>query len=91
MLKEYIHITGRQLSSVLILILMEHAQRGTSNAPHSIPCRDVLILILMEHAQRVSGLSQSFRYVSPVLILILMEHAQRVTLIKRLSLVTWKS
>ena len=46
--------SGYRKGMVLILILMEHAQRvseneGTNNNPFQ-----VLILILMEHAQRVS-------------------------------------
>ena len=45
--------SGYRKGMVLILILMEHAQRvseneGTNNNPFQ-----VLILILMEHAQRV--------------------------------------
>ena len=39
------------LLSVLILILMEHAQRG-NRIKHTIHRITVLILILMEHAQR---------------------------------------
>ena len=38
---------------VLILILMEHAQRVMRNLVNIVIC--VLILILMEHAQRVLG------------------------------------
>ena len=39
-------------SHVLILILMEHAQRGDEKRNDRL-CKAVLILILMEHAQRV--------------------------------------
>ena len=38
---------------VLILILMEHAQRGRPATCQWQTCHTVLILILMEHAQRV--------------------------------------
>ena len=37
---------------VLILILMEHAQRVSFSDMHNIKHNNVLILILMEHAQR---------------------------------------
>ena len=49
---EKMEVTSKVIT-VLILILMEHAQRErTENAFHSKLSR-VLILILMEHAQRV--------------------------------------
>ena len=61
---------------VLILILMEHAQR-VANTMRRIQFRkEVLILILMEHAQRDSNHMQ-YCTIKKVLILILMEHAQR--------------
>ena len=41
------------LEGVLILILMEHAQRVYKMAPNVVITGAVLILILMEHAQRV--------------------------------------
>ena len=41
---------------VLILILMEHAQRAAKAVLTYKPYNYVLILILMEHAQRVGGL-----------------------------------
>ena len=41
------------LCVVLILILMEHAQRDWTWSPDFEYIDDVLILILMEHAQRV--------------------------------------
>ncbi len=67
-----------QSLDVLILILMEHAQREhwpmcIWNVPNK-----VLILILMEHAQRVGVSKKENRDgKKSVLILILMEHAQR--------------
>ena len=42
---------------VLILILMEHAQRFGIDAKLSSDTPDVLILILMEHAQRFTDLT----------------------------------
>ena len=42
----------KPIEVVLILILMEHAQRGAASAIVK-SNKDVLILILMEHAQRV--------------------------------------
>ena len=62
-------------NSVLILILMEHAQRDSRPNGNS-TCKRVLILILMEHAQRVVESEGSVHH-RIVLILILMEHAQR--------------
>ena len=60
---------------VLILILMEHAQRDEVKALVWEQAKQVLILILMEHAQRAY---EDNVLPSRVLILILMEHAQRV-------------
>ena len=40
--------------TVLILILMEHAQRVVLSTYAVVSCATVLILILMEHAQRAS-------------------------------------
>ena len=52
MLKEYESIKmDRTTRTVLILILMEHAQRDLQKACLCATVR-VLILILMEHAQR---------------------------------------
>ena len=52
MLKEYHNRSHARHSEVLILILMEHAQRDLR--AHGVHERGaVLILILMEHAQRV--------------------------------------
>ena len=42
---------------VLILILMEHAQRDIQNRTTIVYFSDVLILILMEHAQREARFS----------------------------------
>ena len=61
---------------VLILILMEHAQRVMVSVV-SDRKNDVLILILMEHAQRYKKISDRKKSKIAVLILILMEHAQR--------------
>ena len=68
---------------VLILILMEHAQRGGKRS-RFVRFGRVLILILMEHAQR--DRLEVWRP-SPiiVLILILMEHAQRASVSSRLQ------
>ena len=63
-------------AQVLILILMEHAQR-VFNCWHDWARYSVLILILMEHAQRGYNLLSKMLKLD-VLILILMEHAQRV-------------
>ena len=53
MLKETSLITYKKTGYlVLILILMEHAQRGFDVVENEGFVRDVLILILMEHAQR---------------------------------------
>ena len=53
MLKEcYIHPCNRKAAEVLILILMEHAQRETNDMITQHQFVAVLILILMEHAQR---------------------------------------
>ena len=54
MLKEHVgSIDFKVKGSVLILILMEHAQRGDGQDWRTCHQRqDVLILILMEHAQR---------------------------------------
>ena len=41
-------------TKVLILILMEHAQKYNNGIRTSYICYVVLILILMEHAQRVT-------------------------------------
>ena len=57
MLKETeqgIRVSVRTLA-VLILILMEHAQRGVQMVACGVKYSVVLILILMEHAQRVSS------------------------------------
>ena len=62
---------------VLILILMEHAQRERLYVLSNFAV-NVLILILMEHAQRV-GSKVVDKTSKVVLILILMEHAQRVS------------
>ena len=62
---------------VLILILMEHAQRGFRRYTKLVHCKRVLILILMEHAQRESKSFNVRDWFGSVLILILMEHAQR--------------
>ena len=52
MLKEYLYRLLHNLSAyVLILILMEHAQRALSYEVKQLKIA-VLILILMEHAQR---------------------------------------
>ena len=53
MLKEAWHdAAGNAFAKrVLILILMEHAQKGTANQTAN-ALASVLILILMEHAQR---------------------------------------
>ena len=73
--KRRIRLVFSALSEVLILILMEHAQRVQSwCAEHT--SNAVLILILMEHAQRVSMKTLFYLRIT-VLILILMEHAQR--------------
>ena len=61
--------------SVLILILMEHAQRDLVEIQRVVR-HGVLILILMEHAQRVVKIHHTLTP-NDVLILILMEHAQR--------------
>ena len=61
---------------VLILILMEHAQRDMYEEVLIFRSCCVLILILMEHAQRVPTLL-ILRLLLKVLILIFMEHAQR--------------
>ena len=55
MLKEHVgSIDFKVKGSVLILVLMEHAQRGDGQDWRTCHQRqDVLILILMEHAQRV--------------------------------------
>ena len=53
MLKECTHLGNRiKYTLVLILILMEHAQRAKEFGSYSLHCQRVLILILMEHAQR---------------------------------------
>ena len=61
---------------VLILILMEHAQRDVVENEGFVRDGVVLILILMEHAQRGRHYF-IFVFRRGVLILILMEHAQR--------------
>ena len=61
---------------VLILILMEHAQREGLDMVEDQRFVCVLILILMEHAQRVVE-NEGIVCNRVVLILILMEHAQR--------------
>ena len=43
---------SQQVIAVLILILMEHAQRGSTDDNYVVYNIAVLILILMEHAQR---------------------------------------
>ena len=43
---------GKQLAVVLILILMEHAQKADGMKYIQTLVHHVLILILMEHAQR---------------------------------------
>ena len=54
--KSYVTSTSfRGTCNVLILILMEHAQRDHSIMKCMFYLRIVLILILMEHAQRVLG------------------------------------
>ena len=82
MLKEIKLSENGKKGNVLILILMEHAQRdAVRDMIENNPDR-VLILILMEHAQRaIVGVTLSER---AVLILILMEHAQRDLYIKKL-------
>ena len=81
MLKEVYDLESKEdRASVLILILMEHAQRVQHENPFLSPGLDmVLILILMEHAQRVGETNPHLLIkATRVLILILMEHAQRV-------------
>ena len=75
MLKERVWLSLQCRRNVLILILMEHAQRVINHIQKN-RLSKVLILILMEHAQRVKpgDLEVNFQ---EVLILILMEHAQR--------------
>ena len=64
--------------AVLILILMEHAQRVYTTVGLTLGTAKVLILILMEHAQRAKTCFYENKILSSyVLILILMEHAQR--------------
>ena len=70
-------LTKIQKIIVLILILMEHAQREAIQHYVNRNYNDVLILILMEHAQRDIGASDQKANALAVLILILMEHAQR--------------
>ena len=43
---------SQQVIAVLILMLMEHAQRGSTDDNYVVYNIAVLILILMEHAQR---------------------------------------
>ena len=62
--------------AVLILILMEHAQRVSLLLYYS-PLPLVLILILLEHAQRDPRVCSHTCVCRRVLILILLEHAQR--------------
>ena len=69
----------RYAGEVLILILMEHAQRELYQlVDRASLSSSVLILILMEHVQRVGAKLTINRELKAVLILILMEHAQRV-------------
>ena len=75
---EKLQVTSKVI--VLILILMEHAQRVCPTDYIRVQFCAVLILILMEHAQRDNSLCFG-DYTSHVLILILMEHAQRVTVL----------
>ena len=82
MLKEKEHCKQCQIrQGVLILILMEHAQRENQLDCSVVSSNIVLILILMEHAQRENQLDCSVVSSNIVLILILMEHAQRVAVI----------
>ena len=78
MLKESVYKMAPSviITGVLILILMEHAQRATSVRGVLQTPQPVLILILMEHAQR-EVLKWLTLLALTVLILILMEHAQR--------------
>ena len=63
---------------VLILILMEHAQRVQKVESDEPEIEWVLILILMEHAQRVKFFINLKLICFMVLILVLMEDSQRV-------------
>ena len=77
MLKEHVgSIDFKVNGSVLILVLMEHAQRIRQEFVYDRRYY-VLILILMEHAQRDMRKSFIVLLAFAVLILILMEHAQR--------------
>ena len=78
------------LDGVLILILMEHAQREDYKALLDAKAA-VLILILMEHAQRADVDLHQCVYVDYVLILILMEHAQRGVLKRMLQTASFLS
>ena len=75
--KSYIPEAKKFAQGVLILILMEHAQREEICSGRRTKSLCVLILILMEHAQRVKLSSSISLRQRNVLILILMEHAQR--------------
>ena len=59
--KRYIGASDQtQTALVLILILMEHAQREALRHVYSVTSQTVLILILMEHAQREPLVLQRF-------------------------------
>ena len=76
--KSYVTSTSfRGTCNVLILILMEHAQRVAIGEIQNSNNVYVLILILMEHAQREKNGKVTSFFKGSVLILILMEHAQR--------------
>ena len=82
-------LTNPYLEYVLILILMEHAQRALTRCSGEIRIVSVLILILMEHAQRVKPTYLLiYKSEKEVLILILMEHAQRANNVLQLTVVS---
>ena len=57
MLKEHVgSIDFKVKGCVLIIVLMEHAQRETERIHGKVLHLTVLILILMEHAQRVASM-----------------------------------
>ena len=85
MLKEVkTHFFRSVQNTVLILILMEHAQRD-NYGNFTVGTVNVLILILMEHAQRELHNCRMTDYID-VLILILMEHAQRASTLTMMNL-----
>ena len=78
MLKEHVgSIDFKVKGCVLIIVLMEHAQRIRQEFVYDRRYY-VLILILMEHAQRVKFFINLKLICFMVLILVLMEDAQRV-------------